>query len=121
MTKRRHRLLVVATHPVQYQSPVFRRMALDPLLDIQVAYCCLQGAEAGTDPEFGIEVKWDVPILEGYPWIKVRNNSLRPGLDRFFGLFNLGLWKLVRSKNYDAVVAYTGYAFASFWLVAAAS
>jgi len=121
MTDQRRRMLIVATHPVQYQSPVFRQMAQDPLLDIQVAYCSLQGAEAGTDPEFGIEVKWDVPVLEGYPWILVRNNSLRPGLDRFCGLFNLGLWKLIRSKSYDAVVAYTGYAFASFWIVAAAS
>src|SRR5690242_11454195 len=64
MPKDRYRVLFVATHPVQYQSPIFRRMAEHPRLHIQVAYCSLQGAEARIDPEFGVEVKWDVPLLE---------------------------------------------------------
>jgi glycosyltransferase involved in cell wall biosynthesis len=96
-------------------------MAQHPDLDIQVAYCSLQGAEAGTDPEIGIEVKWDVPLLEGYPWVQVPNKSPRPGLGRFFGLCNFGLWKLVMGGIYDAVIVYTGYAYASFWIVAAAA
>src|SRR5690349_224567 len=114
MPKDRYRVLFVATHPVQYQSPIFRRMAEHPRLHIQVAYCSLQGAEARIDPEFGVEVKWDVPLLEGYPWIEVPNCSWRPGLGRFFGLVNPALWKLVRDGDYDAVVAYTGYNYASF-------
>jgi glycosyltransferase involved in cell wall biosynthesis len=96
-------------------------MAQHPKLDIQVAYCSLQGAERGLDPEFGIEVQWDVPLLEGYPWIQLRNKSPRPGLGRFLGLFNPGLWKLVSSGGFDAVVVYTGYAYVSFWIALAAA
>jgi glycosyltransferase involved in cell wall biosynthesis len=96
-------------------------MAGHPRLNIQVAYCSLQGAEAGVDPEFGVQVKWDVPLLEGYPWVDVPNKSLRPGLGRFFGLTNPGLWKLVGLGGYDAVVVHTGYVYASFWIVAAAA
>jgi len=96
-------------------------MAQHPRLDIQVAYCCLQGAEAGLDKDFGVELKWDVPLLEGYPWVKVDNKSLRPGLGRFWGLFNPGLWKLVSKGGFDAVVVYTGYAYASFWITLAAA
>jgi glycosyltransferase involved in cell wall biosynthesis len=119
--KRRYRVLLVSAHPVQYASPTFRRMAKHPQLDINVAYCSLQGAEPGIDPEFGVQVQWDVPLLEGYPWVQTANKSLRPGLGRFLGLINPGLWKLVSEGSYDAVVAYTGYAYASFWIALVAS
>lgn len=121
MPEDRYRVLFVASHPVQYAAPIFRQMAQHPQLDIQVAYCSLQGAEAATDLEFGVEVKWDVPLLDGYPWVQVPNKSFRPGLARFFGLVNPGLWRLIRSGNFDAVVVYTGYIYASFWIVAAAA
>ncbi len=121
MDERRHRVLFVASHAVQYASPVFRKMAEHPKLDIVVAYCSLQGAEPGIDPEFGVEVSWDIPLLEGYPWVQVPNRSLRPGLDRFFGLFNPGLWKLVRGGSFDAVQILTGYVYASFWIALAAA
>ena len=113
---RRLRVLVLATHVVQYASPTFRLLASDPRLDILVAYCSLQGAEPGWDPEFGVEVQWDVPLLDGYPWIHVRNRSLRPRLGHFFGLLNPGLWKHIRTGRFDAVVTYTGYMCASFWI-----
>jgi glycosyltransferase involved in cell wall biosynthesis len=85
------------------------------------AYCSLQGAEPGIDPGFGVEVTWDVPLLDGYPWVQVPNRSPRPSLNRFFGLINPGLWTMIRKGDYDVVVAYTGYANASFWILAAAS
>jgi glycosyltransferase involved in cell wall biosynthesis len=121
MPKRRHRVLIVCTHPVQYASPLFRQMAQHPRLDIQVAYCSLQGAEAGLDREFGVEVQWDVPLLDGYPWVEVPNQSPWPRLGHFFGLMNPGLWKLVRTGNYDVVFTYTGYAYLSFWIAALAA
>jgi glycosyltransferase involved in cell wall biosynthesis len=117
----KYRVLLVCTHPVQYASPVFRRMAQHPRLEIQVAYCSLQGAEPGLDPDFGVQVQWDVPLLEGYPWVHVPNRSPWPGLQRFFGLVNPGLWKLVSRGGYDAVVVYTGYAYLSFWIVLGAA
>lgn len=121
MLEHPYRVLLVCTHPVQYQAPLFPLMAQHPRLDIQVAYCSLQGAEAALDQEFGVDVKWDVPLLEGYRWVHVANRSPRPGLGHFFGLFNPGLWKLVSAGGYDAVVVYTGYACASFWIVVAAA
>ena len=111
-----YRVLVLVTHVIPYGSSLFKLLASDPRLDLLVAYCSMQGAEPGIDPEFGIEICWDTPLLEGYPWIYVPNRSLRPRLGRFFGLVNYGLWTLIRSQSFDAVVIYTGYLCASFWI-----
>ena len=119
--ERRLKVLLIASHAVQYATPQFRLMAQDPRVDALVAYCSLQGAEAGVDPEFGVPVSWDVPLLEGYRWVQVPNKARRPGLGRFFGLVNTGLWKLIRTGGFDAVVIYTGYAYASFWIALAAA
>src|ERR1700691_918988 len=115
------RVLFVVSHTVQYSSPMFRLYANDPRLEILVAYCSLQGAEARIDPDFGVEVKWDVPLLEDYPWILVKNRPWRPGLGSFFGLFNPGIWGLIRRGNFDAVVFYTGYVYATFWIAVSAA
>src|SRR5260370_25302385 len=111
---RRFRVLAVATHPVQYMTPIFRRMAQHPLLDFQVAYCTLRGAEAAHDPEFGANIQWDVPVLDAHFWTHVPNRG--SGAESFFGLFNPGLWKLIRRGNYDAVLCFIGYVPATFWM-----
>lgn len=119
MPDRPYRVLFVASHPVQYQSPVFRRLAGEPQLNIHVAYCSLRGAEAAHDPEFGVDVQWDVPLLGGYSWSEIPNRG--SGKESFWGLYNLGLWKLIREGNYDAVVCYVSYVRASFWIAYSAA
>lgn len=60
------RLLAIASHPIQYQVPIFRR--LSRLLDgqFEVVFKDTDMGTGGFDPEFGIQVKWDTPVLEGY-------------------------------------------------------
>lgn len=113
MSDRRYRVLAVATHPVQYMSPIFRRMAAHPGFDLHVAYCSLRGAEAAHDPEFGATVQWDVPLLEGYSWTHFPNRG--SGRESFFGLRNPGIAKLIRRGKYDAVLCFVGYVRATFW------
>ena len=115
------RALFVGTHPVQYSAPIFRRLAEHPQLEIQVAYCSMQGAEPRRDPGFGIDVKWDVPLLEGYAWVSLPNRSPVPKADSFFGLVNPGIWGLISGGKFDAVVLFTGYVCASFWIALAAA
>jgi glycosyltransferase involved in cell wall biosynthesis len=116
----RRRLLLVGSHVVQYSSPIFKKLAQDPRLEILVAYCSMQGAEARIDPEFGVEVAWDTPLFEGYPWLHVPNRAPNPGLGRFFGLFNPGLWHLIQEGRFDAVYV-SGYFYASAWIAIAAA
>ena len=114
------RVFLVSSHPVQYAAPLFRRYAADPRLDVTVAYCSLQGAEPGVDPEFGVEVAWDVPLLDGYPWVHPPNRALWPSLRGFWGLVNPGLWRTVVRGDFDIVVCY-GYRALSFWIAALAA
>jgi glycosyltransferase involved in cell wall biosynthesis len=114
MPERRYRVLAIATHPVQYMAPIFRRMAAHPGFDLHVAYCSLRGAEAAHDLEFGATVQWDVPLLEGYSWSHVPNRG--SGDESFFGLRNPGIAKLIREGKYDAVLCFVGYVRATFWI-----
>ncbi len=118
--RRPRRILILASHVIQYSSPLFRRMAHDPRLDLQIAYCTLQGATPSIDPEFGVEVAWDTSVLEGYPWVHLPNRSPIPGLGRFFGLFNPGVWTLIRKNHFDAAIL-PGYFYCTAWIAIAAA
>jgi len=119
MSEKRFSVLAVAAHPVQYMAPVLRRMAKHPLLDLCVAYCSLRGAEAGVDPEFGQEVQWDVPLLDGYEWTHVPNKG--PERESFWGMNNPGLKDLIQGRRFDAVLSFVGYVRASFWIARSAA
>ncbi len=79
-----------------------------------MAYCSLRGAEAGYDPEFGANVQWDVPLLDGYKWTHIPNRG--NGTESFWAWRNTGLWKFIRQGKFDAVVSYIGYTRATFWI-----
>jgi glycosyltransferase involved in cell wall biosynthesis len=117
---RRRLIMILASHVIQYSSPLFRRMAQDPRLDLQIAYCTLQGATPSIDPEFGVEVAWDTFVLEGYPWVHLPNRSPIPGLGHFFGLINPGVWRLIRKSHFDAAIL-PGYFYCTAWIAIAAA
>lgn len=110
----RYRVLAIGSHPVQYMAPLLRRMAQHPQLDLTVAYCTLRSVQPAHDPDFNTTVKWDIPLLEGYPWQEIPNRG--SGVDTFWGLYNPGLSKLIRTGKFDAVLCYLSYLSASFWI-----
>ena len=114
------RILLVASHPVQYAAPLYRRYAAHPVLDVTVAYCSLKGAQPGLDRDFGIEIEWDVPLLDGYRWVHPPNWSPWQTGVGFLSLVNPGLWSIVRRGGFEVVVCY-GYNAASFWIAALAA
>ncbi|MDH7516468.1 MAG: glycosyltransferase family 4 protein [Bacteroidota bacterium] len=60
------KLAVVATHPVQYHASIWRRLAAEGGLGIHVFYGSDFSVAGYTDSGFGVTVKWDVPLTEGY-------------------------------------------------------
>ena len=60
------RLAVVISHPIQYFSPLFARLAATPGIDLKVFYCCDWGVREYRDPGFDTSFAWDIPLLDGY-------------------------------------------------------
>jgi len=102
------KLAIVCTHPIQYYAPVFRELAKSDRIDLRVFYTYSQAAtDSVFDSGFGANVKWDVPLLEGYAYQFVRNVAKRPGLDHFGGLHTPTLAREIEDWAPDAVLIYT--------------
>jgi glycosyltransferase involved in cell wall biosynthesis len=89
-------------------------MAHHPHLEILVAYMSLRGAKPYVDPGFGVEVAWDLPLLEGYPWIELGRTDVDgkpkwPSLRR-----KVQIWELLKNGRFDALYV-SGYQFLDAW------
>jgi glycosyltransferase involved in cell wall biosynthesis len=60
-------LKILSSHPVQYHVPFYRSMIAEGI-DLAVGYYH-QGTAGriGHDAEFGIDLEWDIDLLDGYP------------------------------------------------------
>jgi glycosyltransferase involved in cell wall biosynthesis len=65
-TGRRVRLAYLVSHPIQYQAPLLRRIAQEPDIDLTVFFGSDFSVRGYRDEGFGVGVKWDVPLLDGY-------------------------------------------------------
>jgi glycosyltransferase involved in cell wall biosynthesis len=72
---------VVASHPIQYQAPLFRRLAADPRVDLHVLFLSRHGLTSRADPDFGVDFSWDIDLLGGYAssFLKNLRERARPG------------------------------------------
>jgi glycosyltransferase involved in cell wall biosynthesis len=109
------RLAVLASHPIQYQVPLFRALAARPEINLSVLFCSNAGVEAYRDRGFGREVKWDIPLLGGYCSVFLRNISFTPDPSRFWGLVNPTIIRFLRRGQVDAVLIH-GWASFTNWL-----
>jgi glycosyltransferase involved in cell wall biosynthesis len=66
VTRPRPRLGVLATHPIQYQAPLYQELARRGAVDLNVAYLSSAGAKPFRDPGFGVTLAWDIDLLGGY-------------------------------------------------------
>jgi glycosyltransferase involved in cell wall biosynthesis len=77
------RVLIVASHPIQYQAPWFRALAREPSIDLSVLF--VQRPDAQQQGHgFGVAFQWDIPVLEGYRWEQAGDLRGKGGLHGFF-------------------------------------
>lgn len=117
MRKAKRSVLLVSSQPTQDATPL-RLMAGDSRVDVLTAYCSLPDSKLWRDPEQRTKEAFDLPVLDGYPWKRLRNYSPVPRLGKFYGLINPGVVALV-SKS-DCCVVY-GHSYVSFWLAIGAA
>jgi glycosyltransferase involved in cell wall biosynthesis len=117
---RPYRLAVLNSHPIQYFAPLYRRLSEEPDVDLTVYYCSRQGAEEYVDREFGTSVQWDVPLLDGYRHVFLRNLSPAKVVGGFFSLINPSIAPELLNERYDALWLHS-YTHVTWWLALAAA
>ena len=93
------RLAIISTHPIQYNAPWFKILAGKKDIELKVFYTWSQRQEELFDAKFGREIRWDIPLLEGYDYSFVENPARDPGNHHFFGITCPSLIKEIKDWN----------------------
>ena len=80
------KLLIAGSHPIQYHTPLFQRLANDPDLYSEVVYVSLPSSET-QGLGFGVSFTWDIPLLDGYSWRQAKSGR---GKGIIYGY--MGVW-----------------------------
>jgi glycosyltransferase involved in cell wall biosynthesis len=110
----------VITHPIQYYTPVLQQMAQTAPGEVDVLYCSGELEASHSQAGFGVQYRWDVPLLEGYRYRFLENRAAHPSTSSFAGLDNPELSRIIASGAYSAVVV-NGWHFKSAWRAILAS
>lgn len=112
-----YRLAIVASHVIQYQDPLFRRIAAEADIDLTVLYCDRRGADAFRDEDMGVTVTWDVEqLLSGYRYRFLRNFSHLDAKRPFLRMIDPGIVPAIVRGKFDAVIFMIGWGSLTAWL-----
>lgn len=78
------KVLIFATHPIQYQVPVYQELGKQ--VDLKVIYLLKQTKKGQAEAGFGVEFEWDIPLLEGYQYEYLTNLSENPSSSSYNGI-----------------------------------
>lgn len=110
-------VIFINSHPIQYFAPLYKYLN-ENRIETEVWYCSDESIRGELDKGFGVEVKWDIPLLEGYKYRFFKNYSPKPSCSSgFFGLINLGLivhlFKIPRS----VIIVHGWHYFTHFFVI----
>ncbi|MCP4709565.1 MAG: glycosyltransferase family 4 protein [Planctomycetes bacterium] len=93
-----------ATHPIQYQIPIFRALAEEADIELKVYFCSDHSVKGEIDPQFGVPVAWDVPLLSGYDYKFLKNKGTGYNKGGFFAFSNSDIFQEMASERFDAFI-----------------
>lgn len=100
------KLAIISTHPIQYYAPLFKLMAENKSMEIKVFYTWGQAKDKVLDKDFGIDRKWDIPLLDGYNYQFVQNISKQPGSHHYKGIINPTLINDIEQWQANAILIF---------------
>jgi glycosyltransferase involved in cell wall biosynthesis len=107
------RIVFLNSHPIQYFAPLYFQIAKDPAIFLQVFYCSNETLKGSSDVQFGVTVKWDIPLLEGYDYKFINNASFKPSISNgFWGLLNWDIISILRKQPKSIVIVH-GWSYAT--------
>lgn len=96
--KNKVRLAYLVSHPIQYQTPLLRRIAQEPDIELTVFFGSDFSVRGYRDDGFGVDVQWDIPLLDGYNYEFLP--SLRDiGTQTFASPLNYGIFSRLRGSR----------------------
>lgn len=83
----------------------------------QAWYCSDISVKGGLDKQFGVQVKWDVPLLDGYEHTFFKNYTWHPDItDSFFSAINWGMiYQLFKQPK--SVIVVHGWHYLTHFLI----
>jgi len=109
------KIYCLQSHPIQYFSPLFQAIAAKGFCNFKVFYCSDSSVKGYFDRGFGSNIKWDIPLLEGYPSQFLKNYSPKPGTNlKLFNLINPGIIKVILKDKPDIVWLH-GWSYLTIW------
>ncbi|NJL75111.1 MAG: hypothetical protein HC892_08835, partial [Saprospiraceae bacterium] len=116
------KIIYLYSHPIQYFAPLSRLLAQSEHFEVLVCYCSDYGVKPYSDKEFNQVIQWDIPLLEGYKSVFLKNYSRNPGIDKgFFGLINLGIFTLLWQQPKSYIIVHGWAYFTHFFTLLIAS
>ena len=92
-------LAIVTTHPIQYQTPIWRALAADGRVPFEVWYLTDFGVRPSRDRQFDKTFQWDIDLLSGYPHAFLKTAA---------GATPADFWRCRLAENLRARVANAG-------------
>ena len=112
------RVAHLVSHPIHYQAPLYRELAARSEIDLTVYFYSDASVRGYRDREFGHEVQWDTPLLDGYR-SRFLPSAARTGIQSRYGQRpNWDVLGEALSDGYEALWIH-GYAHANAWLATA--
>ncbi|MCX2575908.1 glycosyltransferase family 4 protein [Pedobacter sandarakinus] len=102
------KLAIIVSHPIQYYAPFFRLLSVN--VNLKVFYTL--GDAEQYDAGFKQQVRWDLPLLEGYDYEFLSNTSAQPGSHHRNGIVNPDLIAHITNFEPRAILIY-GWAYHS--------
>lgn len=96
-------LAIFESHPVQYRAPVYQKLQRLVPGRFHVFYATDISLHGSHDADFGRNLAWDEPLLEGYPNTVLRQERGEP-LKDFRSLHGRGLSRIFDSYRPQAVL-----------------
>ena len=118
--RKKYKVGFLVSHPIQYFSPLFRRLSQEDWCDLIVYYCSDETIRHFEDKGFGKVIKWDVPLLEGYNYKFLKNINKYGGVQKgFWGLVNPSLFSEIKKDDIDILIIHGWNYFSTFFAIVA--
>lgn len=100
------------SHPVQYNTPLLKYLNRYKNFNVEAIFCDKGATEKRFDKDFNTDIKWDIPLFDGYLYKVMKNYAINPGIDTgFFGLMNWGIIQILWKIPKNSLVVINGWNF----------